>query len=74
MEGGKPAQFVPTLLRALKLAKLYYWGDARHRARFLLTVMLLMTMCTTGLMVVFSYVQRDMSTAGPVTPPLHNST
>jgi len=49
--GGKPAQFVPTLLRALRLAKLYYFGDQRVRARTLLAAMLVLCACTTGLMV-----------------------
>ena len=61
--GGKPAKFVPTLMRAARLAKLYYFGDQKVRARVLLGGMLVMCGCTTGLMVVFSYVQRDMSTA-----------
>ena len=60
---GKPARFVPTLMRALRLARIYYDGDQRGRARGLLLVMLALCAATTGLMVVFSYVQRDMSTA-----------
>ena len=61
--GGKPAKFVPTLMRALRLAKLYYFGDQKVRARVLLGAMLVLCGCTTSLMVVFSYIQRDMSTA-----------
>ena len=34
--GGKPAKFVPTLMRAARLAKLYYFGDQKVRARVLL--------------------------------------
>ena len=60
---GKPARFVPTLMRALRLARIYFDGDQRGRARGLLLVMLALCATTTGLMVVFSYVQRDMSTA-----------
>ena len=60
---GKPARFVPTLMRALRLAQIYFDGDQRGRARGLLLVMLALCATTTGLMVVFSYVQRDMSTA-----------
>ena len=33
---GKQAEFWPTLLRALKLAKIYYYGDQKVRARVLL--------------------------------------
>lgn len=53
----------PYRSRAARLAKLYYFGDQKVRARVLLGMMLVMCGCTTGLMVVFSYVQRDMSTA-----------
>ena len=60
---GRQAEFWPTLLRALKLAKIYYYGDQKVRARVLLSVMLVLCALTTGLMVVFSYVQRDMMTA-----------
>ena len=63
IEDGKPARFVPTLMRAARLARLYYFGDQKVRARVLLGAMLVLCACTTGLMVVFSYVQRDMSTA-----------
>ena len=47
----------------MRLARRYYDGPERRRARFLLLVMLGLCACTTGLSVVFSYVQRDMSTA-----------
>ena len=60
---GKQAEFWPTLLRALKLARFYYYGDQKVRARVLLGIMLVLCALTTGLMVVFSYVQRDMMTA-----------
>ena len=60
---ARHASFVPTLARAVRLARRYYDGPERRRARFLLLVMLGLCACTTGLSVVFSYVQRDMSTA-----------
>jgi len=60
--GGK-ARFVHTLWRATSLAKIYYSGDHKVRARTLLAGMLFMCATTTALMVVFSYVQRDMMTA-----------
>ena len=60
---GKQAEFWPTLLRAIKLARFYYYGDQKVRARVLLGIMLVLCALTTGLMVVFSYVQRDMMTA-----------
>ena len=60
---GKQAEFWPTLLRAIKLARIYYYGDQKVRARVLLGIMLVLCALTTGLMVVFSYVQRDMMTA-----------
>ena len=59
---GKPARFVPTLI-ALRLARSISTETSAAARRGLLLVMLALCATTTGLMVVFSYVQRDMSTA-----------
>jgi len=55
----------PTISRAFRIAKLYYGKHSTRKktARLLALTCVLACALTTGLSVVFSYAQRDMSTA-----------
>jgi ABC-type uncharacterized transport system fused permease/ATPase subunit len=55
----------PTISRAIRIAKLYYGKHSTRKktARLLALTCVLACALTTGLSVVFSYAQRDMSTA-----------
>ena len=55
----------PTISREFRIAKLYYGKHStrKNMARLLALTCILACALTTGLSVVFSYAQRDMSTA-----------
>jgi len=55
--------FFRTLARVARLARPYFFGDSRWRARGLLFAVVTLCGLTTSLMVVFSDCQKDMSTA-----------
>ena len=55
--------FFRTLARVARLARPYFFGDSRWRARGLLFAVVTLCGLTTMLMVVFSDCQKDMSTA-----------
>jgi ABC-type uncharacterized transport system fused permease/ATPase subunit len=55
--------FFRTLARVARLARPYFFGDSRWRARGLLFAVVALCGLTTSLMVVFSDCQKDMSTA-----------
>ena len=56
-------RFFRTLARVARLARPYFSGDSRWRARGLLFAVVTLCGLTTWLMVVFSDCQKDMSTA-----------
>lgn len=56
-------RFFHTLSRVYSLARPYFFSDQRWRARVLLAIVVTLCGLTTWLMVIFSYCQRDMSTA-----------
>ncbi len=56
-------RFFRTLARVARLARPYFYGDSRWRARGLLFAVVTLCGLTTWLMVVFSDCQKDMSTA-----------
>lgn len=53
-----------SLMRKLwRISRMYFYGDRKSKARFLLVIVLILCAVCAGLFVVMSYVQRDFSSA-----------